>query len=736
MAGKSVSEMSLEELLTEKARISGQPMNAEYRSVLDITKPKEFDTLEEFKKLMESSFKGSARGIAELIGGWGNLYDYLKESKDPSAFSTAGITKGIQSVLTNKGKGVNIMEVPGYTGAFEFARAGAPAALATSMGVPGLFGRTVGGVAKEFGVAGTGGLAAEALAPNSPLGSLAIQTLPYAGVGGVRSMRERFTTPVGQVSQEAAGLLSVGPLTPGEATGSRVQLAREAKTEATPSIEKKGVTFRQEQTTSVENFLNNLFNSASQKAITPAQVTEKVSSSFTNYGKALASNLKKQASTDFNAAEKAGGMVDTGPVVDRLTGLKNSLRPDLNPADATFSNKIQTILDSLVRPEVPEVRKPSMILGEGGQPAFETVTAGTPAGTNKISISDLKRALSGWGDAAWSGNYTLNNSNVFEGLAPGQAKGVARTVLNGFRDALNNAIDTNVPGAELLKDARTNFSKNLDKIDEFAEMPVVKEFGKPVHQLVPEDIINKLKDQPPSQRALTIGILQNNAPQVLDSVRKAKFNDILTASQIPNAPAGSPNVDFGKLLGSLNDPQEMGFLFSNPADMAKASQAIKYIQQVLQKAEGTEGTGIKGSDIYSVAKAGGGTAQSANLVKELFLGMRDLIANPNAMADVVFNKDTVNKMIAAQNKSTLQSIGDVSLSIGKTLGTQALRAGPRMSTENPVSTEEAIAPNDLSAMTLEQLQAERNRILQEQQGGGGQSPYPRIELNNMSPSQP
>jgi hypothetical protein len=170
--------------------------------------------------------------------------------------------------------------------------------------------------------------------------------------------------------------------------------------------------------------------------------------------------------------------------------------------------------------------------------------------------------------------------------------------------------------------------------------------------------------------------------------------------------------------------------------MAKASQAIKYMQQVLQKAEGTEGTGLKGSDIYSVAKAGGGTAQSANAVKELFLGMRDLIANPNAMADVVFNKDTVNKMIAAQNKSTLQRIGDVSLSIGKTLGTQALRAGPRMSTENPVSTEEAIAPNDLSEMTLEQLQAERNRLLQEQQGGGGQSPYPRIELNNMSPSQP
>jgi len=735
MTGKSVSEMSLEELLAERARLSGQPVNANYRSVLQGETPSENITPSEFKKFMESSFKGAARGVSELIGGWGNLYDYLRQSKDPNAFSTAGITKGIQNLT-----GVDIMRVPGYTGAFEFSRAGAPAALTTALGVPsGLFGRTAKGLVGEYGVAGGAGVAAEALAPNSPGGSYAIQTLPYLFAGGVRKTRENFVKPVGEISPEVANLIrEVGPLTPGEATGSRVQLAREAKTETSPSIEKKGVSFRQQQASSVENFLNNLFSSASQKAITPAEVTEKVSSSFTNYGKALASNLKRQASTDFNAAEKAGGMVDTVPVVNRLTQLKNSLRPDLSPSDAVFSNKIQTILDSLVKPEVPEVRKPSMILGEAGQPAFETVTAGTPAGTNKISISDLKRALSGWSDAAWSGNYTLNNSNIFEGLAPGQAKGVARTVLNGFRDALNNAIDTNVPGAELLKDARTNFSKNLDKIDEFAEMPIVKTFGKDVHQLVPEDVLNTLKNQPPSQRALTIGILQNNAPEILDSVRKAKFNDILSSAQIPNAPAGTPNIDFNKLLSSLNNPQEMGFLFSSPADAAKASQAVKYMQQVLQKAEGTEPTGLKGSDIYSFAKASGGTAQASNFLKELYLGFKDVIANPNAMADVIFNPETTSKMISAQNTPTMGKVKNVLESFVKNGITQEVRAMPRLQTENPVSTAEPPASNDLNAMTLEQLQAERDRILQEQQqqGGGGESPYPRIELNNMSPSQP
>jgi len=32
----------------------------------------------EFKKFGESFLKGPAKGIIGLVGGWGNLYDYLK----------------------------------------------------------------------------------------------------------------------------------------------------------------------------------------------------------------------------------------------------------------------------------------------------------------------------------------------------------------------------------------------------------------------------------------------------------------------------------------------------------------------------------------------------------------------------------------------------------------------------------------------------------------------------------
>lgn len=654
------------------------------------------DVLDYLETAAKGAFSGAVLGP---LGGWGNVYEAVTGKKSP--VSTGGLAESIQRTT-----GVNVNQVPsGYAAKplFEFSQQAAPAGAFTLMGVPGIFSNTARGAAAEAALAGTAGNVAATLSPENPLGQALITSVPNLAVGGYRKLQERGVRPEGVPMVGTQELLNVGPLTPGEVTGSRVQLANEAKTELNPSIEQKGNVFRNLQTTSVSKFLDNLFSSASSNALTADEVTNKVSTSFTNYGKALAGKLKSQAASDFNAAEKAGGMVDTGPVVDRLKQLQGSLRPDLNPSDAVFSTKIQTILDSLVRPEVPEVRTPSRIVSEGGAPAFESVTPGTPAGTNKISIGDLKRALSGWGDAAWSGNYALNGSNVFEGLAPGQAKGVARTVLNGFRDALNNAIDTNVPGADLLKDARTNFSKNLDKIDEFADMPVVKAFGKPANQLVPEEVLNTLKNQAPSQRALTIGILGSNAPAVLDSVRAAKFNDILQTATIPNAATGAPSLDFKKLLSAINNKDELGFLFQSGADRTQADLAVKYLQRVLQTSQGEVSGGLKGGDIYSGTRALGGGAQEANALKELYNAVRGLIATPNAMADVVFNKDTVKSMLEAQKKSTPTKILEAAGNISKSTAQAALRFGPRAANAPEVQVGEP-QMQDTSGVSLQDIE--------------------------------
>ena len=80
-------------------------------------------TFNEFKKGAESFLKGSAKGIVDIVGGYGTLYDYIKESKDPNAFSSAGIANALKDLT-----GVNIQSISGYRGVYEFGEAGAPAA--------------------------------------------------------------------------------------------------------------------------------------------------------------------------------------------------------------------------------------------------------------------------------------------------------------------------------------------------------------------------------------------------------------------------------------------------------------------------------------------------------------------------------------------------------------------------------------------------------------------------------
>jgi len=66
---------NLAELIAERDRRSGI-VTGGVRSVLD--KPEETTTLEEVKRAVTSLLKGSTKGVIDLVGGWGNLYDAIK----------------------------------------------------------------------------------------------------------------------------------------------------------------------------------------------------------------------------------------------------------------------------------------------------------------------------------------------------------------------------------------------------------------------------------------------------------------------------------------------------------------------------------------------------------------------------------------------------------------------------------------------------------------------------------
>lgn len=672
-------------------------------------------TFEEFKKGAESLLKGSAKGIVDIVGGWGNLYDYLRKSPDPSALSSTGILKGIRDL-----GGPDLQQIRGYRGAFDFGQAAAPAAAMSAAGLPGLFNRTPAGLAGEFGVAGTTGVAAQQIAPDSPFAQLAIQASPYALKGGITTARKSLTSPTGQIPATLDELLSVGRMTPGEATGSRVQLATEARVESTPSIEAKGSDFRQAQAQDVSSFLDNVFKRASSQAVSPEQATTSAFTAFNNYGKALTSQLRSQASKDFGAAKASGGKIDTTPVVSIVSEQLANIPPEI-AALAPVRTALQKIIDEYSIPAQEAKITPSTILGPTGEPAAVSITPAVPAGLREISIDRLQKNLSAWGEAVYSGKADFGKGNIFEGVAPGQVKGIALSVLRGFRDSLDQASTEGIAGADKLIKARDNFKANLAKIEEYSNVPLTKYFDvETVSALTPEKVIEKLSKATPSERRFLAEVLQNNpdGASVFDTVRKQQFNQVL--SKASDAAAGtaadSPDFVIKTALTELGKRKsDFDYLFTNPKDKADALLAMQYMQRVLKSESTGAAGGLKGGDVYSTTRGFGGTSQTANLAKEAFGLIRDIVANPNAFADVIFNPDTVKAMKEAQQATTVKKLTNVVTKLGDATAKFTPRVGPMVETTQPLDVTEQPAATSQQINPEEALQQLRMMGIQVEQ---------------------
>lgn len=642
----------------------------------------------EFSKFAESTLKGIPKGVVDLFGGWGNLYDYLAKSKTPSMFSSAGIAKGIRDLT-----GVDILSIPGYRGAYEFSSAGAPQAALTAAGFPGLFSRTPLGVAGEFGVAGGTGLIGQQVAPESPFAQLAIGMSPYAAKGAVGLTRERITRPEGMfpIASELQDMLRVAPMTPGQAGLSRQQLATEARVAARPESGAAPQQFAQKQAQSVESFLTNLFDRASSQAMSAPAATENLVESFRNYGKALSSRLRSDAKKDFNAAKAAGGQVDTSPIIGAVDNWLNTLPPELRDMSA-IQNAAQRIKNEYYIPATPSTTTPSSILNQAGAPASVTVTPGTPAQALKIDIDRLQKNLSAWGEAVYSGKADFGKGNIFEGVAPGQVKGAAISVLNGFREALDQAIQQGVPGADKLKSARDKFSANIKAIEEYSNRPLVRYFDKQPSELVPEDVINYLKNATtkPSQRAILIDIMQNspnaNVQGVLDTVRRAAFDDVLTKAQVAGGAETAPTFAIDRALRELDRKSgSLGQLFANPADLKEAQLAMNVMKRILTGEAPSTAAGPSASAAYTAARAAGGSAAAALSVRDfLYPIFRDVVASPEAFAKVIYQADNRKLLLdLAKPKTTLEKAFSGAQTLAKGVGIGAVRGGPMMETTQP-----------------------------------------------------
>jgi|LakMenE01Jun11ns_1017448.scaffolds.fasta_scaffold9953518_3 hypothetical protein len=644
-------------------------------------------TLKEFQNFGESLFKGGAKGVIDILGGWGNLYDYLKKSNDPNAFSSAGISRGIRNLT-----GVDLLSIPGYKGAYEFSSAGTPAAALTAVGVPGLFGRTKMGVTGEYGVGGATGLFAGSVAPESPAAQLALGMTPYATKASYLGAQRALTQPRVTMPSvaETTSLLSVGRLTPGEAALDRGQLATEARTEASTRSGQAPVAFRQGQAIDVEGFLDRLFQRSAGAPVTLQRAeatTQAVFDAFRNYGKALSSKLRSDASKDFNAAKSAGGMIDTTPVVNKVRQQLASIAPE-EPGFAQLKSSLDRILTEYVEPGKPATTTTSTVLGPGGTPASTIVTPATPDVIRSIDIKRLQDNLAIWGDAAYSGKATIGGSNIFEGVAPGKAKGIALNVLRGFKESLDVAIQNGVPGADKLAKARDNFATNIRRIEEFSNRPLTKAFDvEAVTDLVPEKVLAKLKKEPESQRNFLIEVMSAHPnPQVtavLDTIRRSTLDDILMQGRTSGS-ALDPAVSINNMLKALQKKGDLAALFPNAADLAEAQLAVKYMQRVLSRESAAGAVGPSAGTVYSLSRGAGGTATQSLVLKELGALVDSLIASPEAFSRVLFEGDNRKLLLdLAKGKTKGEKAYNAVQTLAKGLAVTGARGGPMVEVTQP-----------------------------------------------------
>jgi len=645
-------------------------------------------TPQQLQTFGESLLKGSARGVVGILGGWGNLYDYLNKSKNPSAFSSAGIMQGIKDLT-----GIDINKIQGYPGAYEFGAAGGPAAAFTALGVPGLFSRSIPGVAAEFGVAGSTGMLAQSIAPESMAAQLAIQSAPFAAKAAYQATQRAVNAPQGPfpTTSETQELLRVGRMTPGELSQNRPQLATEARVEASPSSGQAPIAFRRGQALDVEGFLTNLFERSAGAPVGMARAqatTESVFNAFNNFGKALSGKLRSDAARDFGAAKRAGGMIDTAPVLDSAKRSLSAISPE-EPGFATLKQSLDKIIEEYAIPAQPAKTTPSTVLGPTGEPATVTVTPEVPASSRKIDIKRLQDNLAVWGDAAYSGKADFGKGNIFEGVAPGKAKGIALNILQGFRQSLDDAIDAKVAGADQLVQARNNFRDNIKRIEEFSNRPLTKEFDVPdVSALVPEDVISKLKRKPASQQALLIEVMQSSpnadVAAVLDTIRRSRMDEILSKGQGP---------DIQKLSRALQSKGDLATLFPNPKDLQDAQLAVKFMEQVSSK-ESASGVGGRPSTAYAATRVAGGTSAAGLIASEFASLINSTLSSPSALSKMIFEPDNRTLLLNLAKKKTP---AEKSLEIIKTLaqntGVIAVRGGPALDVGAPESLETSVPTN-------------------------------------------
>jgi hypothetical protein len=722
---------SKEQIQAELARRQGT-VNAGYQSVL--ANPQEETALDTVKKVGESLLKGSTRGVIDMIGGWGNLYDYLKKSQDPSAFSTAGIAQGIQKL-----SGIDIQTIPGYRGAYEFGAAGAPAAVTTALGLPGLFGRTAKGIAGEFGAGGATGLMAQTIAPESPLAQVALQASPYLIKGGIvgaksyaenKAIKDFVKDMPPELENKFKNFMVRGQGSDDPEIASLIQRLRvDPKYAEIFAKLEQGATAAATEGMQPQSKITN----ERQAGISAAQAVQ-------NKILKLFEERKNAGSAFFEKAKEYGG--DRGIIApdNVLTNVNNLIGRYSKGATDSSRNALAFLQKFKEQIAVPDLAM---------------VETKTP---QKLTVDQTQSLLSEFGRKASQGESLIKD------IALTDEKIISSAIFGGLKDDLRAAriaakTPEDIAATNLLITARNNVQKASEAYTDAIAQGIPNFLkDKSLSEVSFDKLYGEYKNLDPYNRGLFRKYVEDTDVEALKFIDKNVYDDFINSARKENR-AGVMSVDLGTLASNWDKlPKNskdalVQSLGTNADEFATRMKDAGIFARKMQVSGVSEAGDIvpQGLKASAAATVGAGAGYEAAKAAQVGIDLLNMVGKGGLTDDMVMKALLTPEgadflktgSLTPRSQKTLDALTSMSQSsaVPKFIGAQLMRAGPQMSTEPPVIQQET--PTGMpQAPVAEQPQFSKAELeaellrRQQEQGGGGESPYPRIELNNMSPSQP
>lgn len=738
---------NLADLLAEKQRREGN-LDTGYRSVLD--KPEETTTLEELKRATTALLKGSTKGIIDLVGGWGKLYDVVKDNKEPSALSGQGIVNAIA-----KAGGPDLMKIQGYKGAYDIGQAGAPAALmGAAMPAGSLFSGTTGTAAraaKEFGAAGGIGLLSQQVANESPYAQLTMQTLPYLVKGGVSGLKERKQQSLlneykallpekdlgvfndfvlkGQGSTDPVIAADIARLTRSPKYLEMVTALNEGATaKALEGMAPKGSSLTPEQSKTgiiqaVQNKLagiresnaDSLFEKAKgygagNGLVDPTATIGKIDGLIDRYSKQATPN-----------AERA---------VQALQGIRDRLSPSFNVEGRgayTYAAETQA-RDTLTNAVIPGPSKSITIPGSKGYSVNQ--------GPQKLTVEEVQGLLSEFGKKASAGD------NLIKDLSISDERIISSAIFGGMKDdvahALKGATGADKAALNLLNTARDRVSKASTAYNEAIAqgMPAFLQ-NKSLAEISPEDLFSTYKNLTPTQRGTMREWVGQTDQAALDVLDKQVFTDFVNQAKKTNN-LGVETVDLSSLaqnwraLEKVPGAQDalVTALGTNATEFGKRMKDAELFTRKMSTAQQPAGgvfdpAAVRETQAAVGGVAGYGPAKLGQLAMDSLNNLTNNGLNEEQLMKVLLTDSGKNFLKSAslspRSSKALQDLITVDQTPMEALGKWAVgttaRMGPRIgAAEQPMAETPPPMQDTAGADDLAALMAEQQRRQQEQGG--------------------